>query len=509
MLDFIDTLAPAFLHASLACAIASLPVWLLLEWAVQRWPAISLSRSVWLLAQLVILATFVLVLLPQSAQLSVLPPIAVERAAAVMPDAAPMLADAMLDAASDDAAADSGATWLHTAAVAWLAVYGAGVMLLATRLLLARRTLRRLVASAQRLRACELAAHAGFAGLSALPVAVCETDAAVSPMLIGLARPVLLVPRTLRNFDPEQQRLIVAHELTHWRRRDPLLLHASMVLQAVFWFNPALRALGRRLHWAQELGCDRAVLDGRVQGQRQQYAAALVSQLKLQHAQHDAAALAFGGASHDSMSARIRLIRHTAPAAGTAKAVVLVMLATLLIGASMLRPVFAWRAAPVPAPASASAAALQPPQWRAPFAHPRVSSFYGVYRANKPAGHDGIDFAAKTGTPVLAIAAGTVIDSTGQFLRNPNLGEVIVIEHANGMRSTYAHLDRRAVQAGAAVAAGQQIGLSGASGKVTGPHLHLEVSNGARHIDPASLIAGLDANAWPAALRKRDQSQRR
>lgn len=526
MLTFIDTFAPVFLHATLACACASLVVWLLLESAVQRWPAISLSRSVWLLSQLVILAAFVLVLLPQSAHLSVLPPIAVERAAAAVPQAAPMLVDAMLEAASEDDAAVTDASWLRTVAVAWLAAYGAGVMLAAARLLLARRALRRLVASSQRLDAFELAGHAGFAGnagiagivdLPALPVAVYETDAAVSPMLIGLARPVLLVPRSLRTFAPDQQRLIVAHELTHWRRRDPLLLHASVILQALFWFNPALRALGRRLHWAQELGCDRAVLDGRAQGQRQQYAAALVAQLKLQHAVPGAATLAFGGAAHDSMSARIRLIRHEAPAAGSAKTVVLAMLATLLVGGGMLQPVFAWRAAPVaasvpvpvpsPTPAPAPAAAL--PQWNAPFAQPRVSSFYGVYRANKPAGHDGIDFAAKTGTPVLAIAAGVVIDSTDVFARNPNLGEVVVIEHANGMLSTYAHLDQRSVQAGAKVAAGQQIGLSGASGKVTGPHLHLELSDGSRHIDPASLIAGLDANAFPAALRKRDQPARR
>ena len=88
-------------------------------------------------------------------------------------------------------------------------------------------------------------------------------------------------------------------------------------------------------------------------------------------------------------------------------------------------------------------------------------------------------------------------------------GKVIVIEHPNGWRSLYAHLDQRSVQVGGVVAAGQPIGLSGASGEVTGPHLHFEVIDGAGRIDPASLIAGLDANAWPAALRKRDQPQRR
>lgn len=522
MFAFIDTLAPAFLQASFVCAAASLPVWLLLEWAVRRWPVISLSRSVWLLSQLVILAAFVLALLPQSAQLSVLPPIAIERAAGAPNSAphiaSPMLVDAMIEAASDeDGDGHTGATWLRTVAGVWLAVYGAGVTIAGARLLRARRALRRLVASSQRLTQSELAAHAGFAETGAFPVAVHETDADVSPMLIGLARPVLLIPRGLRAFEPAQQRLIVTHELTHLRRRDPLLLHASLMLQTLFWFNPAQRALGERLRWAQELGCDRAVLRGRVQGQRQQYAAALVLQLKLQlklqlesqlQARHPAA-LSFGGAAHDSMSARIRLIRQDPPAAGSAKTMVLAMLAALLVGGGMLQPVFAWRADAAPviattAPIAITAATVPEPQWRAPFAKPRVSSFYGAYRANKPAGHDGIDFAARIGTPVLAIAGGVVVDSTDVFDR-AQLGKVIVIEHANGMRSTYAHLDQRSVPAGAVVAAGREIGMSGASGKVSGPHLHLEVTDGARHIDPASLIAGLDRNAFPSALRKRDR----
>ncbi len=515
MFAFIDTLAPAFLQASFVCAAASLPVWLLLEWALRRWPVISLSRSVWLVSQLVILAAFALALLPQSAQLSVLPPIAIERAAGAPNSAphiaSPMLVDAMIEAASDeDGDGHTGATWLRTVAGVWCAVYGAGVMTAGVRLLRARRALRRLVASSHRLTQSDLAAHAGFTEFDALPVAVHETDAEVSPMLIGLFGPVLLIPRSLRAFEPAQQRLIVTHELTHLRRRDPLLLHASLMLQILFWFNPAQRALGERLRWAQELGCDRAVLRGRVQGQRQQYAAALVLQLKLQlESQLQArypAALSFGGAAHDSMSARIRLIRHDPPAAGSAKTMVLAMLAALLVGGGMLQPVFAWRAdaAPVIAAISTKAAAVPAPQWGAPFAKPRVSSFYGAYRANKPAGHDGIDFAARIGTPVLAIAGGVVVDSTDVFDR-AQLGKVIVIEHVNGMRSTYAHLDQRSLPAGAVVAAGQEIGLSGASGKVSGPHLHLEVTDGARHIDPASLIAGLDRNAFPSALRKRDK----
>ncbi len=474
---------------------------------MRRWPAIALSRSVWLFPQVLILAAFVLALVPQGAQLSVLAPIEVARAAPSLSASAPLLADAVIEAASGDKAA-TGTAWLYdlpqALALLWLAVYAGGALVYATRMVHARRVVARLVASSERLSRADLACHPGFNGLDVSALAVHETDTAVPPMLFGLKRPRLLLPRSLRSFSERQQQLIVAHELTHWHRRDPWLLHASIVLQTLFWFNPVLRALGERLNWAQELGCDRAVLAGRAAPERQQYAAALVAQLRLQQGGCRLAALAFGGVAANSLASRVCLIRDGAAttAHGSAKVLVLGMLATLLIGAGMLQPVFAWRAPEMPV------AAISTPtmQWRAPLARPRVSSFYGVPRANRPAGHNGIDFAAPVGTPVLATAAGTVVDSTDRFDGGSQYGKVIVIEHAAGVRSTYAHLDQRSVMIGAVVVAGQQIGRSGATGKVSGAHLHLELSDGGRNIDPASLIAGLDLHAFPRALRTRDRA---
>ena len=500
--SLIDALAPALLQASVACAAVSLPVWLLLEWAVRRWPAISVSRAVWAMSHLLIVAAFVLVLLPQSAQLSVLAPIEIARAAGAAQDA-PLLVDAMLEATSDDADPAAGGAWIGALASAWLAIYCAGVLVAAGRVLLLRRALERIVAAAQRLGPADLEAHPGFDQFPAPGLPVYESDAAVSPMLIGCLRPRLLLPRTLRSFSEQQQQLIVAHELAHWRRRDPWLLHASIILQALFWFNPALRAFGERLHWAQELSCDRTVLNGSGQPERRAYAAALVAQLKLQQSAVVHATLAFGSAGFDSMGGRICLIREGgAPLGGRVfKALVLALLVALIVCGALLQPVFAWRLDAPPAAAATAAATVL--EWRSPIEHPRVSSFYGAARTNSPAGHAGVDFAVKTGTPVLAAAAGLVVDSTDLFGAGEKYGKVIVIEHANGMRSTYAHLNQRLVQAGAAVNAGQRIGLSGATGKVSGPHLHLEMSDATGRIDPASLIAGLEARAYPSALRKR------
>ncbi|WP_369374728.1 peptidoglycan DD-metalloendopeptidase family protein [Streptomyces sp. cg36] len=85
--------------------------------------------------------------------------------------------------------------------------------------------------------------------------------------------------------------------------------------------------------------------------------------------------------------------------------------------------------------------------------------------------HTGVDFAAETGTPVKAVGAGTVVSAGwgGAY------GNQVVVRHADGMYSQYAHLSQLAVAEGQSVTEGQQLGLSGATGNVTGPHLHFEI----------------------------------
>ncbi|MFI9246605.1 peptidoglycan DD-metalloendopeptidase family protein [Streptomyces sp. NPDC053086] len=85
--------------------------------------------------------------------------------------------------------------------------------------------------------------------------------------------------------------------------------------------------------------------------------------------------------------------------------------------------------------------------------------------------HTGVDFVVPTGTPVKAVAAGTVVSAGwgGAY------GNQVVIKLNDGHYAQYAHLSQLSVSAGQAVTAGLQIGLSGATGNVTGPHLHFEI----------------------------------
>ena len=89
-------------------------------------------------------------------------------------------------------------------------------------------------------------------------------------------------------------------------------------------------------------------------------------------------------------------------------------------------------------------------------------------------GNNGIDIAPKTGTPIVAAAAGKVIVSRNSGW-NGGYGNYVVIQHGNGTQTLYAHMQNTAVAQGSQVSQGQTIGFVGISGKATGPHLHFEI----------------------------------
>lgn len=101
--------------------------------------------------------------------------------------------------------------------------------------------------------------------------------------------------------------------------------------------------------------------------------------------------------------------------------------------------------------------------------------------------HTGADFPVSTGTPVVSVAAGEVVTagSGGSY------GNEVVVRHEDGHYSQYAHLSSISVSVGQSVGAGDQLGLSGATGNVTGPHLHFEVRTGPSYgsdIDPLAYL---------------------
>ncbi|MFI8391554.1 LysM peptidoglycan-binding domain-containing M23 family metallopeptidase [Streptomyces sp. NPDC085540] len=136
------------------------------------------------------------------------------------------------------------------------------------------------------------------------------------------------------------------------------------------------------------------------------------------------------------------------------------------------------------APAQPGAGAAAESRAEAPAAAPQSAAGFvapvsgGISTQYKVAGamwssgyHTGVDFIAAMGTTVKAVGAGTVVSAgwSGSY------GNEVVIRHADGKYSQYAHLSQLSVSSGQSVTAGQTIGLSGSTGNSTGPHLHFEI----------------------------------
>jgi murein DD-endopeptidase MepM/ murein hydrolase activator NlpD len=103
--------------------------------------------------------------------------------------------------------------------------------------------------------------------------------------------------------------------------------------------------------------------------------------------------------------------------------------------------------------------------------------------------HTGLDFPTETGTPVHAAAGGVV--RTSEF--HPEYGNMVELDHGNGLVTRYAHNSKILVKAGDLIRRGQIISLVGTTGRSTGPHLHFEVLVDGVPQDPAKFLAGGDA----------------
>ena len=130
-------------------------------------------------------------------------------------------------------------------------------------------------------------------------------------------------------------------------------------------------------------------------------------------------------------------------------------------------------------------------EWKGSFQRPvaaEISDVFGVQRVFNGAvqsTHQGLDFRVPTGTPVSAVNRGIVILARPLYFE----GNCVVIDHGQGLLTLYLHLSEFRVKEGEHVSKGQQIALSGGTGRATGPHLHLAVRWQGVYLNPATLLS--------------------
>ncbi len=139
---------------------------------------------------------------------------------------------------------------------------------------------------------------------------------------------------------------------------------------------------------------------------------------------------------------------------------------------------------------AAFAGQIPEPLWRGAFRSPvpfAATDSFGtrrMFNGTLASIHRGTDFHAPSGTPVLAANDGEVIIARNMFYE----GNLVVVDHGQQFSTMYMHLSRIEVHVGQRVSKGQRLGLSGATGRVTGPHLHLSARWQGMYVDPVVLL---------------------
>lgn len=123
----------------------------------------------------------------------------------------------------------------------------------------------------------------------------------------------------------------------------------------------------------------------------------------------------------------------------------------------------------------------------------KITSDFGkarVYNDTLKGYHSGTDFRAKIGTQIIASNDGVVVLAKDRFYS----GNSVIIDHGQGIYSCYYHMSKFDVKKGSVIKRGELLGLSGDSGRVTGPHLHFSFRVGGEQVDPLQLIELINKN---------------
>ncbi|HPG38740.1 MAG TPA: M23/M56 family metallopeptidase [bacterium] len=335
------------------------------------------------------------------------------------------------------------------------------------------------------------------------PVRLVTSAHEISPFTIGLLRPVIYLPAGLLTTSKiELLEPVIAHEMAHIKYYDSMWIRLQNIISSLYFFHPAVWVANLKINQAREFICDGQVLMTQ-KITRKEYGKGLLYILKMNLPGTDCPAFIPGFASPiHNMKHRITQIKGEKL---MKKSHIILSGIIILLAGLLLLPMSGKTEKTATAQASVSATdefaqladnavkAMQPTT-KVVFTRPLVSytitAQYGaefMFNGNKIK-HKGIDLKAPRGTNILAAADGIVTTAEEKYTEGKGLGKYIVIQHDDGFKTLYAHLDKILIQTNTLVEAGQVIGQLGDTGQGTGPHLHFEMIHQDENLDPASYI---------------------
>lgn len=306
-----------------------------------------------------------------------------------------------------------------------------------------------------------------------------------SVCICGVARQTILIPEGIEaRVSTDDLVLMCAHELAHVRRGDTRLFTATQLARVLFWFNPLVARIASNAELAAEESADALVLEKGVD--RRAYAACFVEGLKFAAAKvngQPALVPSFTPSDRNGRRRRLNSILSPEPRRKTPLATRLMLSAA----ASTVALVAVGQAALAVNPESAGERRTAIKEL------PLIGDFTkGFDETNEVVrrgdAHNGLDIQAPKGAKIFAPGDGVVVEATDRYRGEPAWGKVVVIDHGHGVVTRYAHLDSYKVRKGERVKTGDVVAAVGATGKVTGPHLHFETLRDGEVVDPASLI---------------------
>lgn len=315
------------------------------------------------------------------------------------------------------------------------------------------------------------------------PVQLRTSEGCEQAFTVGVMRPVIHVPGVfLRELTAAGLDAVIGHEMAHVKRCDDLVICIQRLLRALFFFNPVIGVASRRIAELREQCCDRMAIErGRLSAKH--YGATLLRTVTLGRDEAQNRDV-IAGLHSSPLRRRIESLTRSkvrfspVPLAATA-----LMLATLslLLGHTGPAPISALESSQV----LAGIGAVSPVPGRGVTAKPFIwSEECLIGRIRSSVYHPGVDFATPAGqtTAIRALAQGEV---THVVQREQPSGWQIHIAHADGVASSYMHLDNALVQPGDRVSSGQSIAVNrGEEFK----YVHVEVHHRGRLLDPTWLF---------------------